>query len=280
MATKTRKPSSGYTEDWLPLRGIQNNMIITRDNHKVAGVKISPKNIFILDSISQENTLIGLKNFYNMIDFEFWLVVADRPVDISVYMSQMQLLYNETQNPAIRKLIRQDIEKGQTFIHNNIVDTEYYFLFRAKDPELLQKRVRMMINGLATCGLNASQASNSDLRVILDNFLNGGDTTEFGMVMPVGLRSQIAPKGLQFSASEFFISDKYATILTVVSWPKYITPGYLSSLTNMPGIKIVVKHIPVPFQEMVKMLNKQVADFSYCKKSATYFYRNPKIIYY
>ena len=74
--------------------------------------------------------------------------------------------------------------------------------------------------------------------------------------MSTGLRSQIAPKGLQFSASEFFISDKYATILTVVSWPKYITPGYLSSLTNMPGIKIVVKHIPVPFQEMVKMLNK------------------------
>ena len=78
--------------------------------------------------------------------------------------------------------------------------------------------------------------------------------------MSTGLRSQIAPKGLQFSASEFFISDKYATILTIVSWPKYITPGYLSSLTNMPGIKIVVKHIPVPFQEMVKMLNKQVAD--------------------
>ena len=78
--------------------------------------------------------------------------------------------------------------------------------------------------------------------------------------MSTGLRSQIAPKGLQFSASEFFISDKYATILTVVSWPKYVTPGYLSSLTNMPGIKIVVNHIPVPFQEMVKMLNKQVAD--------------------
>ena len=43
-----------------------------------------------------------------MIDFEFWLIVADRPVDISVYMSQMQLLYNETHNPAIRKLILQD----------------------------------------------------------------------------------------------------------------------------------------------------------------------------
>ena len=42
-----------------------------------------------------------------------------------------------------------------------------------------------MINGLATCGLNASLVSNDDLRLVLDNFLNGGSTTEFGTVMPV-----------------------------------------------------------------------------------------------
>ena len=74
------------------------------------------------------------------------------------------------------------------------------------------------------------------------------------------LRSELAPKGLHFSPSEFFISDNYATILTVVSYPKYIMPGYLSSLTNMSGIKIVVKHIPVPFSQMSKMLNRQVAE--------------------
>ena len=78
--------------------------------------------------------------------------------------------------------------------------------------------------------------------------------------MSIGIRSQLAPKGLHFNPSDFFISDKYATILTVVSYPKYISPGYLSSLTNMSGIKVVVKHIPVPFSEMSKMLNKQVAD--------------------
>ena len=78
--------------------------------------------------------------------------------------------------------------------------------------------------------------------------------------MSTSLRSQLAPKGLSFNPSDFFISDKYATILTVVSYPKYITPGYLSSLTNMTGIKVVVKHIPVPFQTMSKMLNRQVAD--------------------
>ena len=78
--------------------------------------------------------------------------------------------------------------------------------------------------------------------------------------MSMNMKSQLAPKGLHFSASEFFISDKYATIMTVVSYPKYIMPGYLSSLTNMSGIKVVVKHIPVPFSQMAKMLNKQVAE--------------------
>lgn len=179
------KSSSGFTEDWLPVKSIQNNMIITSNNDKVTGVKITPRNIFILDPGTQDNILLGLRNFYNTIDYEFWLVVADRPVDISVYMSQMQLLLNETTSPAVKKLIVQDIQKGETFIRNNVCDTEYYFMFKGKDPDLLMKRVRQMITGLATCGINASLISNSDLRLILENFLNGGNTTEFGTVMPV-----------------------------------------------------------------------------------------------
>ncbi len=180
-----KKIQSQYTEDWLPVKSIQNGMIITNDNFKISGVKITPRNIFILDPAAQDNVLIALKNFYNMIDFEFWLVVADRPVDISVYMSQLHLLYNDTQSPAVRKLIMQDIQKGNTFINNNIVDTEYYILFKEKTEDMVQKKIRLLINGLAGCGLNASQANNDDLRVVLDNFLNGGATTEFGTVMPI-----------------------------------------------------------------------------------------------
>ena len=82
-------------------------------------------------------------------------------------------------------ILLQDIEKGQTFINNNIVDTEYFILFKDKDEDVIQKKIRLLINGLATCGLNATQVSNDDLRIVLDNFLNGGKTTEFGTVMPV-----------------------------------------------------------------------------------------------
>ncbi len=78
--------------------------------------------------------------------------------------------------------------------------------------------------------------------------------------MSISIKSQLAPKGLQFNPSDFFISDKYATILSVISYPRFIAPGYLSTLTSMSGIKIVIKHIPVPFSTMSKMINRQVAD--------------------
>ena len=68
----------------------------------------------------------------------------------------------------------------------------------------------------------------------------------------MSFKSELAPKGLQFNPSDFVISDKYATILTVISYPRFIGPGYLSNLTNMSGVKMVIKHIPVPFSVLAK----------------------------
>lgn len=180
---KNKKNSSKYTEDWLPIKAISNGSILLDNKMKVTGVKIKPRNIFILDQMTQENVIVALKNFYNTIDFEFWLISADRPVDLNSYLARLQLLYNQTPNPAVRKLINQDIDKANDFMNNNITDTEYYILFKEKNDDLIQKRLRTLITGLANSGLESTQVSNDDLRVILDNFLNSGMTTNFGTVI-------------------------------------------------------------------------------------------------
>ena len=184
MNMNQRQNQSRWTEDWINIQSITNGMIILPNQEKVSGVKITPKNIFILDEDAQSNALIALRNFYNTIDYEFWLVVADKPVDISTYLSELQLLYQNQPQQKIRKLINQDIQKGNYFMNNNVVDTEYFILFKERNVELLQKKVRQLISGLSTVGLVASQTNNEDLRIILDNFLNGGMTTTFGTVMP------------------------------------------------------------------------------------------------
>lgn len=182
---KAAKNNPKYTENWIPIKAISNGIMYNTRNEMVTGVKIQPRNIFILDQSSMDNALIGLMNFYNTMDFEFWLVVADRPVDITVYQAELQVLYNKTQDQRIRKMISQDMAKGDFFINNNVVDTEYFILFKEKNQEMLGKKVRSIINNLASAGLVASQTSNDDLRMIIDNFLNGGDKYEAGGVMPI-----------------------------------------------------------------------------------------------
>ena len=76
----------------------------------------------------------------------------------------------------------------------------------------------------------------------------------------MNFKSQVAPKGLMFNKSDFMISGKYATILTAISYPRLIGDGYLSDLTNIPGVKVVVKHIPVSSEILRKMLNNELAE--------------------
>lgn len=177
--------TSKYTEDWIPVKAINNGMIILNNDFYVTGVKVEPKNIFILDYQMQNNIIFNLRNFYNVLDFEFWLIVADRPVDINLYLSQLQLKYDNAPTQSIRKLISQDINKAEMFSGANInaVDTEYFIIFRDKKLDVVQKRIHTVISNLASSGLNSRQVSDEDLKFLLQNFLNGGAKNEYGTVM-------------------------------------------------------------------------------------------------
>ena len=175
--------SSIYTENWITVKSIENSIITLENKKMVSGVKIQPRNIFILDEQTQNNVIEALKVFYNLIDYEFWLIVADRPVDINLYISQLQLKLNDATSPILRKLIFDDIQKAEMFVKNDVVDTEYFILFKETSTDSLQKKVRNLISNLASCGLTSSQVSNEDLRMILDNFLNGGKSFNSGTVI-------------------------------------------------------------------------------------------------
>lgn len=196
MAKKQAKNKSSdnskYTEDWLPIKKIQGGYITVpgkalEGDQIVTGVRIEPKNIFIADQETQDITISALRNFYNTLDFEFWLICCDRPVDINLYRSELEIMYNEAPTQQIRKLILQDLNKIERFMgpEINAVDTEFYLLFKdsEKQKERIQKRVHNILAGLAGAGLNARQLTDDDIRVLLDSFFNDSKRTEFGTVM-------------------------------------------------------------------------------------------------
>ncbi len=182
--SQTTTKNSKYTENWLPIKGIANGMIELDNGYKVTGVKIRPRNIFILDSNLRSNIIAMLRTFYDTVDFEFWFISADRPVDISDYLATLQIQYNNETNPIVKKLISQDIEKANSFMRDNVTDTEFYMLFKDRNTDSIQKRLRTLMMGLSNAGLDSVQVSNTDLRTVLDSFLNGGMTTDGRVVIP------------------------------------------------------------------------------------------------
>ena len=123
MAKKQRKNenTSKHTEDWLPIKSIQGGLItvpggLIEGDQIDTGVRIEPKNIFISDMETQNRTIMAIRNFYNTMDYEFWLVCCDRPVDINLYRSELEIMYNEAPTQQARKLILQDLNKIEKFI--------------------------------------------------------------------------------------------------------------------------------------------------------------------
>ena len=51
---KMAKIKNKYTNDDIPVKEIKNGSIMLTNNFKVTGIKIMPKNIFILDKIMTE----------------------------------------------------------------------------------------------------------------------------------------------------------------------------------------------------------------------------------
>ena len=197
MAKTANKSDSGKfksTEDWLEIIAIKGGLIevkgsgvLDRDNQYVTGIRVEPKNIFIADQTVQNQAINGLSNFYNTIDYEFWLICCDRPVDINLFRSELEIQYQNATSQQERKLISQDISKCEMFTgpQVNAVDTEYFILFKdsVKQTERIQKRISSLISNLASAGLTSRQITEEDVRVILDSFFNDSLRTEFGTVM-------------------------------------------------------------------------------------------------
>ena len=73
-------------------------------------------------------------------------------------------------------------------------------------------------------------------------------------------KSEVAPKGMLFRTREFINGGKYCSVLTVVNYPRSIFPGYLANIKSIEGVRIAIKHIPIPMSILQNMLNKEISE--------------------
>ena len=105
---------SKYTEDWLPIRNITNGAIILENKVKVTGVKIRPRNIFILDKNQNSREILKLTDIKE----------KERYRDKCLQENYILLSKIYGQPPISFNFNYKDINKNE-FQHNDITPKEF-----------------------------------------------------------------------------------------------------------------------------------------------------------
>ena len=84
------------------------------------------------------------------------------------------------------------------------------------------------------------------------------------------IKSQIAPKGLEFKPSEMVISDKYCAILTIISYKKYIRYAIYQIIIILTGIK------RKKFEKLRQESEERLQDYNYAKTLVSLGYSVPE----
>ena len=70
---KVKIASQKFAEDWLPVKDIRNGEIILDNGYSVTGIKIKPRNIFILEN----NNLIFFFRVFRYYIFSLTIFIID-----------------------------------------------------------------------------------------------------------------------------------------------------------------------------------------------------------
>jgi len=60
--------------------------------------------------------------------------------------------------------------------------------------------------------------------------------------------------------TKFIMGGKYYSILTVVTFPRELYPGFLSNINSISGVKLSIKHIPVPLEALREQVTEEIND--------------------
>ena len=243
---------------WATVRQITSGIIVLNTGELVSGVKIIPRNIFIMQQDDTNAIIYSLSKFYDSIDFDYWLIIGDRPVNLNTYFESVQNIYNTSSSEHVRAIARDDIVKANKYVSGDygVSDTEYFLLFKDKSIDMIQQKISKIISGIKECELNATQVSNDELRLVMDTFLSNGKKA---IAMGDDVSDDKENNDVKFDDTYFKYSGTYSTILSVIGYPNRVYPGFLSGLINIPNARISIKYQKTQFDSLKKIVGREIA---------------------
>lgn len=131
------EPITGPAFDFLPIAGVEDNLILFKDGGVAMVLESSSLNFWLLNEKEQEAVIYSYAALLNSLSFPLQIVVSSKKKDISTYLRYLERKRGEIKNPKLiqaldsyKKFIIQTIKK------TNILDKNFYIVIYFSPLEL------------------------------------------------------------------------------------------------------------------------------------------------
>lgn len=142
--TKSYKKAFKSIDDFIDIKAIYDDCIVTKDNSIIRGIKVQPIDIWTSSDVVARKIINGIRFAFNKIDFQIYQMMVYSP---SSFEDISHALASELDNATDiqTRIILDDIDKMEEFTMNN-KKVEFFFLVKSKNERIMNKKYNQILN--------------------------------------------------------------------------------------------------------------------------------------
>lgn len=183
------------TQQHLPIKDIQENIVILKDGTMSMVIQTTAVNFDLLSENEQLSIIESFAQFLNSLSFVIQIVIRSKRLDISNYLSLLSQAQQQQTNP----LLKQIMQRYQTFVtttikENEVLDKQFYIVIPIsfyevgltnnttanfdKAKTMLSPRRDLVLKQLTRLGLKGTVLDNEKLIRLFYDIYNESATAE------------------------------------------------------------------------------------------------------
>jgi hypothetical protein len=226
LRTKKQQESTPQksVQDWIPVRGIYNEMIETKDQRLIKVLAVSAVNTHLMSYAEEREVLEGFESFLKTLDKPIQIARVAEPIDLKDYILQLKKRYQEEKNPFKKRMLKsyiaytKQLQEDREMIRRNryvIIDEKFT---SAADKEKAIERLKMRANDLKLGieemlyqqKLEAYELSNNELKKYLHMLFDYENAQIYEIGESKQYPYQIGPRNLIEAAEQLKKKDEFS----------------------------------------------------------------------
>lgn len=117
------------TQKWLPIKDIQNGIVLLKDGRYIKIVEVLPVNFYLKSEVEQENIIYYYVSYLKIAPDNMQIRVTTESADIAGYLKRHEIYAENEQNEATEAMIYNEMDFVKSLSDNVAIKKRFFIAF-------------------------------------------------------------------------------------------------------------------------------------------------------